>query len=282
MKLVRFGERGHEKPGMIDANGSIRDLSMQIEDFTADVLSPDGISRLQGLNPANLPLAPTGSRLGSAIATPGKFLCIGLNYRDHAAETGSKLPDYPMLFMKASSALNGPNDPIIMPRDSTHTDWEVELGAVIGRPAKYVSEADALNYVAGYCTVNDVSERHFQKNLSGQFTKGKSCDTYGPVGPWLVTSDEVPDPQDIALWCAVNGKRYQDGNTSNMIFTVAQIIAHLSSMMTLYPGDIISTGTPAGVGLGMKPEPVFLKTGDVVETCVEGLGTQKAVIEQDA
>ena len=282
MKLVRFGDHGAEKPGLVDGDGNIRDLSAHLTDIDGANLSPERLAQLAALDIASLPLVAGATRLGPCVANPGKVMCIGLNYKDHAAETGSALPEHPMLFMKANSAINGPHDDVVMPRGSVQTDWEVELAAVIGTPAKYVSEADALSHVAGYCILNDVSERHYQKNLSGQFTKGKSCDTYGPLGPWLVTADEIADPQNLSIWCEVNGKRMQDGTTSNMIFTVAQIIAHLSSMFTLHPGDIISTGTPAGVGLGIKPEPVFLKAGDVMRLGVEGLGVQQQTVRADA
>lgn len=282
MKLVRFGDHGAEKPGLVDGDGNIRDLSAHLTDLDGANLSPERLAQLAALDIASLPLVAGATRLGPCVANPGKVMCIGLNYKDHAAETGSALPEHPMLFMKANSAINGPHDDVVMPRGSVQTDWEVELAAVIGTPAKYVSEADALSHVAGYCILNDVSERHYQKNLSGQFTKGKSCDTYGPLGPWLVTADEIADPQNLSIWCEVNGKRMQDGTTSNMIFTVAQIIAHLSSMFTLHPGDIISTGTPAGVGLGIKPEPVFLKAGDVMRLGVEGLGVQQQTVRADA
>lgn len=282
MKLVRFGDAGAEKPGIVDDNGAIRDLSAHLTDFDGAALQPDALARLRTIDPQSLPLAPTGARIGACVPTPGKFMCIGLNYKDHAAETGSALPGHPMLFMKASSAMVGPNDDVVMPRGSTMTDWEVELGVVIGKAAKYVTKDNALDHVAGYCVINDVSERHYQKNLSGQFTKGKSCDTYGPVGPWLVTADDVADPQNLSLYCDINGKRMQDGTTANMIFDVATIIEHLSSMFTLHPGDIISTGTPAGVGLGMKPEPIFVKPGDVMELGVEGLGSQRQNVKQDA
>lgn len=281
MKLVRFGDVGSEKPGIVDADGAIRDLSAHVSDIDGAALQPAALDALRAIDIESLPLAPNNVRIGACVATPGKFMCIGLNYRDHAAETGSDLPSHPVLFMKANSAMVGPNDDIVMPRGSTQTDWEVELGVVIGKSAKYVTKENALDHVAGYCVINDVSERHFQKNLSGQFTKGKSCDTYGPVGPWLVTSDEVADPQKLALYCDINGKRMQDGTTADMIFDVATVIEHLSSMFTLHPGDIISTGTPAGVGLGMKPEPVFLTSGDVMELGVEGLGAQHQNVRQD-
>ncbi|MEM6729407.1 MAG: fumarylacetoacetate hydrolase family protein, partial [Pseudomonadota bacterium] len=253
MKLLRYGPAGEEKPGMLDASGTIRDLSGVVADIAGDVLSDGGLETLAAIDPATLPAVPGDPRIGPCVAGIGKFMCIGLNYSDHAAETGAAIPEHPILFMKANSAIAGPNDPVSMPRGSTSTDWEVELGVVIGTRAKYVSEAEALNHVAGYCVINDVSERHFQTGLTGQWTKGKSCDTFGPIGPWLVTRDEVPDPQNLAMSLDVNGARMQTGNTSTMIFSVSQIIAHLSALMTLEPGDVISTGTPPGVAMGMKP-----------------------------
>ena len=282
MKLVRYGDAGAEKPGLIDAEGNIRDLSDFVGDIAGDALSDEGQAKLRSLDPASLPLVAGNPRFGPCVGEIGKFMCIGLNYSDHAAETGAKIPDHPILFMKANSAVVGPNDDVLMPRGSSTTDWEVELGVVIGKPCKYVSEAEALDYVAGYCVINDVSERHFQAHMSGQWTKGKSCDTFGPTGPWLVTRDEVPDPQNLAMWLDVNGERRQTGNTKTMIFTVAQVIEHLSSLFTLHPGDVISTGTPPGVGLGMKPEPVYLNVGDVMTLGIEGLGEQRQSVGQDA
>ena len=281
MKLVRYGEAGAEKPGMIDAGGQLRDLSGHVADIAGDVLTDAGIARLAAIDPATLPAVSGAPRLGPCVGSIGKFMCIGLNYSDHAAETGAAIPDHPILFMKANSAVVGPNDDVVIPRGSTHSDWEVELGVVIGNAAKYVSVEDALDYVAGYCVVNDVSERHFQKDLTGQWTKGKSCDTFGPTGPWLVTRDEVPDPQALAMSLDVNGERRQTGNTSTMIFSVAEIISHLSQMFTLHPGDVISTGTPPGVGMGMKP-PTYLKAGDVMELEIEGLGRQRQSVAMDA
>ena len=280
MKLVRYGESGSEKPGLMDGD-TLRDLSGHIEDLNGTSLSDEVLSKLRSIDPSSLPVVEGNPRLGPCVGSIGKFLCIGLNYSDHAAETGADIPEHPILFFKANSAINGPNDDVVMPRGSTHSDWEVELGVVIGKTAKYVSKADALNHVAGYCVVNDVSERHFQGHLSGQWTKGKSCDTYGPPGPMLVTRDEIPDPQNLAMWLDVNGQRMQTGNTSTMIFTVAEIIEHLSHLFTLNPGDVISTGTPPGVGMGMKP-PVYLKTGDVMELEIEGLGRQRQTVRQDA
>lgn len=281
MKLVRYGEAGSEKPGMIDADGRLRDLSANVADISGDVLTDAGLAKLRAIDPFSLPLVDGEPRFGPCVGAIGKFMCIGLNYSDHAAETGAAIPEHPILFMKANSAIVGPNDTVVLPRGSTHSDWEVELGVVIGETAKYVSEEDALNYVAGYCVINDVSERHFQTGLTGQWTKGKSCDTFGPTGPWLVTRDEVPDPQALAMSLDVNGRRMQTGSTSTMIFSVAQIISHLSQMFTLHPGDVISTGTPPGVGMGMKP-PVYLKPGDVMELAIDGLGRQRQAVEMDA
>lgn len=282
MKLLRFGAPRAEKPGMIDAEGILRDLSGVVDDIAGDVLSDSGLDRLRALNPAELPVVEGSPRLGPCVGNIGKFCCIGLNYSDHAAETGAAIPEHPILFMKANSAIGGANDRVMMPRGSTQTDWEVELGVVIGTTAKYVSKEDALSHVAGYCVINDVSERHFQTKLTGQWTKGKSCDTFGPTGPWLVTRDAVADPQNLGMWLDVNGQRMQTGNTSTMIFGVAEIIEHLSALFTLHPGDVISTGTPPGVGLGMKPEPVFLKKGDVMTLGIDGLGEQRQEVGQDA
>ncbi len=281
MKLCRYGEPGKEKPGLIDDEGQIRDLSPHVGDISGDVLGDAGLERLRGIDVKTLSVVQTKPRFGPCVGGTGKFMCIGLNYSDHAAETGADIPEHPILFMKATSAIVGPNDDVVMPRGSTHTDWEVELGVVIGKKCKYVSEEDALDYVAGYCTINDVSERHFQAKISGQWTKGKSCDTFGPTGPWMVTRDEVEDPQNLDMWLDVNGKRMQNGNTKTMIFTVAQVISHLSQLFTLHPGDIISTGTPPGVGLGMKPEPVYLKEGDVMTLGIQGLGEQKQTVKAD-
>jgi len=282
MKLVRFGETGSEKPGLLDADGALRDLSGVVSDISGETLSDEGLAKLRSVDPASLPMVEGNPRLGPCVGDIGKFCCIGLNYSDHAAETGAAIPDHPILFMKANSAIVGPNDDVIKPRGSTHTDWEVELGVVIGKTAKYVKAADALDHVAGYCVINDVSERHFQTQLSGNWTKGKSCDTFGPTGPWLVTRDEIADPQNLAMHLDVNGKRMQTGNTNTMIFTVAQIIEHLSGLFTLHPGDVISTGTPPGVGMGMKPEPVYLNKGDVMELSIAGLGTQRQTVGEDA
>lgn len=279
MKLVRYGKAGEEKPGLIDADGNLRDLSRKIPDIRPDTLSQ--ISKLKKLEVSKLKKVPGKQRFGPCVGNIGKMMCIGLNYSDHAAETGSKIPENPILFMKATSAIIGANDTVSLPRGSKTTDWEVELGVVIGRKAKYVKEADALKYVAGYCICNDVSERTFQKSLSGQWTKGKSCDTFGPVGPWLVTRDEVKDPQDLNLTLDLNGKRMQTGNTTSMIFSVAKIIEHLSHLFTLHPGDVIATGTPPGVGMGIKPKPKFLKAGDVMELQIDGLGQQKQKVKMD-
>lgn len=281
MKLLRFGNIGEEKPGAIDSNGIIRDLSSIINDLNGQSIDDLTIERLRKINLKSLPAVSNNTRIGPCIGSVGKFLSIGLNYSDHAAETGLPIPEHPILFLKATSSIVGPNDTVYMPRGSTKSDWEVELGVIIGKKAKYVKESDALSYVAGYCIVNDVSEREFQTELSGQWTKGKSCDTYGPTGPWLVTRDEIPDPQRLSMSLDLNGKRMQDGNTKTMIFTVAQIIEHLSSLMTLYPGDLISTGTPPGVGMGIKPNPIFLKSGDIMELKIEHLGAQRQVVDQD-
>lgn len=281
MKLVRYGAVGQEKPGMIDSNGTLRDLSAHVADITGATIGDESIAKLRALDPNSLPAVDGSQRIGACVGDIGKFMCIGLNYADHAAETGADIPEHPILFMKANSAITGPNDDVVMPRGSTKTDWEVELGVVIGKAAKYVSEEDALEYVAGYCLCNDVSERHFQTSLTGQWTKGKSCDTFGPTGPWLVTRDEVEDPQNLDMWLDVNGARMQTGNTKTMIFTVAQVISHLSHLFTLHPGDVISTGTPPGVGMGIKPEPVYLKDGDVMELSIQGLGLQRQNVRAD-
>jgi 2-keto-4-pentenoate hydratase/2-oxohepta-3-ene-1,7-dioic acid hydratase in catechol pathway len=273
MKLLRYGNPGQEKPGLLH-DGQIRDLSGHVPDIAGDVLVPAGLARIGALDPASLPLVPGSPRLGPCVGQVGKFICIGLNYSDHAAESGMAVPTEPIIFMKASSAIVGPNDDIEIPKGSEKTDWEVELGVVIGRTAKHVSEADALSHVAGYCVVHDVSERAFQLERAGQWVKGKSCDTFGPIGPWLVTADEVPDPQNLPLWLEVDGKRYQNGNTRTMVFSVAQLVSYLSDFMSLRPGDIISTGTPPGVGLGQKP-PIFLCAGQRIRLGVEGLGEQQ-------
>lgn len=282
MKLLRYGPIGAEKPGLLDNAGLLHDLSAHVDDITGNTLDDATLARLRALDPADLPVVEGEQRIGACVGNIGKFLCIGLNYSDHAAETGAEIPKHPILFFKANSAIVGPYDDVVMPRGSEQTDWEVELGVVIGKEAKYVSKENALEYVAGYCIVNDVSERHYQANLTGQWTKGKSCDTFGPTGPWLVTRDEVGDPQNLAMNCDVNGKRMQTGNTKTMIFTVAEIIEHLSQLFTLHPGDVITTGTPPGVGLGIKPEPIFLKKGDLMDLTIEGLGHQRQKVDQDA
>ncbi len=282
MKLLRYGQTGAEKPGLIDNDGNIRDLSAHIDDINGHMLGDTSLDKLRALDPASLPLVNGEQRFGACVNNVGKFMCIGLNYSDHAAETGSKIPAHPILFMKATSAIIGPNDRVMIPRNSSATDWEVELGVVIGKACKYVEPDEALDYVAGYCVANDVSERHFQAKLTGQWTKGKSCDTFGPIGPWLVTRDEIADPQSLDMTLDINGERRQTGNTKTMIFSVAECIAHLSQLMTLHPGDVISTGTPPGVGLGMKPKPVYLKEGDVMDVWIDGLGQQRQTVGQDA
>jgi ureidoglycolate lyase len=279
MKLLRFGGAGKERPGILGDDGIIRDLSSHCDDIDGSVLSPESLNRLRALDLAELPAVAPDVRLGTPIAGIGKMMCIGLNYFDHAAETGMEPPDHPILFLKANSAIIGPNDNVELPRGSKAGDWEVELGVVIGRTAKYVSEGEALTHVAGYTIVNDVSERNYQTGLSGQWTKGKSCDTFGPTGPWLVTADEIEDPQNLEMHLDLNGERMQTGNTETMIFSVAQIIAHLSTLFTLYPGDVISTGTPPGVGMGRKP-PLYLKPGDVMTLEIEHLGTQSQLVVQ--
>lgn len=274
MKLLRFGLPGQEQPGLLDSSGQIRSLVGVVDDIAGAALSAASLERLRGLDEQSLPLVKQPVRIGPCVARVGKMMCIGLNYAEHAAETGAKLPTEPVLFMKATSAICGPYDEVHIPRGSTQTDWEVELGVIIGDAAKYVREADALSYVAGYCVSHDVSEREFQKERGGQWTKGKSCDTFGPIGPWLVTKDEVPDPQNLRLWLDVDGQRRQDGSTRTMIFGVKQLVSYLSQFFTLHPGDIISTGTPSGVGMGCKP-PVFLRAGQSVRLSVEGLGEQQ-------
>ncbi|MEC8870586.1 MAG: fumarylacetoacetate hydrolase family protein [Pseudomonadota bacterium] len=277
MKLLRYGSVGNEKPGLLDQDGSIRDLSSVINDIDGETLSPRSIEQLSGIEPESLPTVAGEPRLGTCVGNISKLVCIGLNYSDHAKESGMAIPTEPIVFMKAISAISGPNDNIELIRGSEKTDWEVELGIVIGSHTKYVTEDDALDHVAGYCVVNDISERHWQLERQGNWTKGKSGDTYGPVGPWMVTRDEVPNPQALDLWLKVNGKTMQDGNTDTMIFGVKTIVSYLSQCMSLQPGDVIATGTPPGVGQGMNP-PVFLKAGDEVETSVAGLGTQKQTV----
>ena len=279
MKFLRYGPRGAEKPGVLDADGSIRDLSGLVGDISGAVLT--NLGRFADLDINSLPLVEGDPRLGACVAGTGKFMCIGLNYADHAAESGLDVPSEPVLFMKATSAICGPNDPIIIPRNSVKTDWEVELGFVIGKAAKYVDEASALDHVAGYCVINDVSEREYQIERQGNWTKGKSCDNFGQTGPYLVTPDEVDDPQNLSMWLEVNGERVQDGSTTTMVYGVAHLVSYLSQFMTLEPGDIVSTGTPPGVGLGFKP-PRYLKAGDTVELGISGLGRQKHICIADA
>ena len=278
MKLLRHGPKGHEKPAMLDAQGRVRDLSGVIADLRAEMLTPEGLAPLRALDPASLPLVAEPGRIAPPWSGMGKFICVGLNYADHAAESGMPVPAEPVLFTKHTSTVIGCNDPVVMPQGSVKTDWEVELGVVIGRRARYVSEADALSHVAGYCVVNDISEREYQIERGGTWDKGKGCDTFGPVGPWLVTSDEVADPQQLAMWLDVNGKRYQNGSTRTMVFGVAQLVSYISRFMTLYPGDLISTGTPPGVGMGCKPVPVFLKKNDKIRLGIEGLGEQNQTV----
>jgi 2-keto-4-pentenoate hydratase/2-oxohepta-3-ene-1,7-dioic acid hydratase in catechol pathway len=277
MKLLRWGPAGREKPGLLDGSGRIRDLSGVVDDIAGAVLEPAGLARLAALDPAALPEVPGRPRIGPCVGQVGKFICIGLNYSDHAEESGMAVPPEPIVFMKATSAICGPDDGIEIPQGSEKTDWEVELGVVIGKPAKYVSQAEALSHVAGYCVVNDVSERAFQAERSGQWTKGKSADTFGPIGPWLVTADEVSDPQDLHLWLEVDGRRFQDGSTRTMVYGVAYLVSYLSQFMSLQPGDVISTGTPPGVGMGMKP-PVYLRPGQTVRLGIDGLGEQTQMV----
>jgi 2,4-didehydro-3-deoxy-L-rhamnonate hydrolase len=274
MKLVRFGKAGEEHPGIVDRDGKIRDLSGVVDDIGGNALAPESLARIRAIDPASLPLVPGTPRLGPCVGRVGKFMAIGLNYSDHAAESNMPVPKEPVLFMKATSCICGPNDDIVVPRGAEKVDWEVELGIVIGRDAKYVTEADALSYVAGYCVVHDVSERAYQLEGTGQWTKGKSADTFGPLGPWLVTADEVPDPQNLDLWLEVDGKRRQQGSTKTMIFGVAHLVSYLSRYMSLQPGDVITTGTPPGVGHGQKP-PVYLRVGNEVRLGVDRLGEQK-------
>lgn len=274
MKLLRYGEKGAERPGLLDADGGIRDLGDEIDDIGPRTLGRETLDRLRALDPATLPRIEGRPRIGPCVAAPGKFICVGLNYSDHAEESGMPMPEEPVLFMKATSAVSGPDDPILIAPGSVKTDWEVELGFVIGRAVKNVPEANALDHVAGYCTVNDVSERAFQLDGTGQWVKGKSYDSFGPIGPWLVTTDEIADPQSLPLWLEVNGHRYQDGNTKTMVFTVPFLVSYVSRFMSLQSGDIITTGTPPGVGLGLKP-PTYLKPGDTMALGIEGLGEQR-------
>jgi ureidoglycolate lyase len=279
LKLLRYGPKGQERPGILDSQGRIRDLSGVMSDIAGDALLPEGLQRLARQEIEKLPIVQGAPRLGPCVGKVGKFVCIGLNYADHAAESNLPIPKEPIIFMKATSAIIGPNDEVEIPRKSQKTDWEVELGIVIGKPAKYVSESAAMEHVAGYCVVNDVSEREFQIERGGQWDKGKGCDTFGPIGPWLVTRDEIADPNNLAMWLEVDGKRYQNGSTKTMIFNVPFLVHYLSQFMSLQPGDVISTGTPPGVGMGQKPNPVYLKAGQVMKLGIEGLGeqTQKTV-----
>ena len=279
MKLLRFGEMGQEKPGILDSNGNIRDLSGHISDINGETISEDGLNKISSIDQMSLPIVPEGTRLGACVGSIGKFLCIGLNYSDHAAESGMPVPKEPILFSKATSAVVGPNDDVEIPRNSVETDWEVELGIIIGKKAKYITEENVEEYIAGYCVVNDVSEREFQLKKEGQWTKGKSCDTFGPTGPYLVTKDEIPDVQNLNMFLDVNGKRMQNGSTKTMIFSVNYIVYYLSQFMSLNPGDVIATGTPPGVGGGMKP-PVFLKAGDKMTLGIDGLGEQNQTCVQ--
>ncbi|OLL27956.1 ureidoglycolate lyase [Burkholderia sp. SRS-W-2-2016] len=274
MKLLRYGPKGQEKPGLLDAQGKLRDLSKVVGDIDGAVLSDESLAKLRALDPATLPLVEGNPRLGPCVARIGKFICIGLNYADHAAESNLPVPAEPVIFNKWTSAISGPNDDIEIPRGSKKTDWEVELGVVIGKAAKYVDEANALEHVAGYCVINDVSEREWQIERGGTWDKGKGFDTFGPIGPWMVTRDEVADPQNLNLWLEVDGHRYQNGSTKTMIFSVAKVVSYVSQCMSLQPGDVISTGTPPGVGMGVKPNPVYLKAGQTVRLGIEGLGEQ--------
>jgi len=274
MKLLRVGAKGAEKPAILAEDGTIRDLSGIVGDIGGTTLTPEGLAKIRAVDIGVLPKLDAGERIGPCVANVGKFICIGLNYADHAAETGAAIPAEPIIFMKATSAIIGPNDDVIIPKNAIKPDWEVELGIIIGQEARYVDEADAMDHVAGYCVVNDVSERHFQTERGGQWDKGKGCDTFGPIGPWLVTRDEVADPQNLSLWLEVDGHRYQDGSTKTMIFGVANVVSYVSQFMSLQPGDIITTGTPPGVGMGVKPNPVWLQPGNVMHLGIEGLGEQ--------
>jgi 2-keto-4-pentenoate hydratase/2-oxohepta-3-ene-1,7-dioic acid hydratase in catechol pathway len=278
MKLMRYGPKGNEKPALVDSQGRVRDLSRLTPDIHASMLTPDGLRKLADVDVESLPLVANPGRIAPPYSGMGKFICVGLNYADHAAESGMPVPAEPVLFTKAISALVGCNDAVVLPQGSVKGDWEVELGVVIGAPARYVSEADAMKHVAGYCVVNDISEREYQLERGGTWDKGKGCDTFGPVGPWLVTADEISDPQDLDMWLEVNGKRFQNGSTRTMVFGVAQLVSYVSRFMTLYPGDLISTGTPPGVGMGCKPSPVYLKPGDVMRLSIAGLGEQTQTV----
>ncbi|EPG9694848.1 fumarylacetoacetate hydrolase family protein [Klebsiella aerogenes] len=281
MKLLRFGNPGSERPGVLDNDGRLRDLSQYISDLRGDALLPESLARLRQLDLFSLPLVEGNPRIGACVGGIGKFICIGLNYADHAAETGADIPQEPVVFSKWTSAVVGPNDNVIIPRGSQKTDWEVELGVVIGKGGRYIDERDAMQHIAGYCVINDVSEREYQIERGGTWDKGKGCDTFGPTGPWLVTADEIPDPNALNLWLEVDGKRYQDGNTRTMIFKVPYIISYLSRFMSLQPGDVISTGTPPGVGMGQKPQPVYLRAGQTIRLGIEGLGEQQQLTVED-
>lgn len=278
MRLLRYGAKGQEKPAVLDDKEQIRDLSSIVSDIDSTTLAENVISIVKEIDVTKLPIVPKTERIGPCVGRVGKFICIGLNYKDHAKETGAVIPKEPVIFNKWTSAIIGPNDNVLLPRGSTHTDWEVELGVVIGKQGKYINEADALSFVAGYCVVNDISEREYQTQRGGTWDKGKGCDTFGPIGPWLVTADEIPDPQKLQLWLEVDGKRHQHGNTDDMIFSVKQIISYVSQFMSLQPGDIISTGTPSGVGLGMKPTPMYLKSGQRIRLGIEKLGIQEQLV----
>jgi 2-keto-4-pentenoate hydratase/2-oxohepta-3-ene-1,7-dioic acid hydratase in catechol pathway len=280
MKLVRFGAAGAERPGLVTADGGVADLSGVIPDLALDALGSESLARVRAADASKLPRAAAGVRLGSCVGQVGKFIAIGLNYADHAAETGARIPSEPIVFMKATSCIVGPNDTVLKPRGSTKLDWEVELGVVIGKVARYVSEAEAAAHIAGYCVINDISERAFQLERGGQWDKGKGCDTFGPLGPWLVTPDEVGDPGNLSMWLDVNGTRRQNGSTRTMIFKPHFLVSYLSQFMSLHPGDVITTGTPPGVGMGIKPDPIFLGSGDVMELGIEKLGRQRQVVAQ--
>jgi ureidoglycolate lyase len=274
MKLLRVGAKGAEKPAILHSDGTYRDLSSIVPDLKGDALTPAGIAKIRAADPGKLPVLDAKLRIGPCVGFTGKFICVGLNYADHAAETGAAIPAEPILFQKATSAIMGPNDTVVIPKNSKKPDWEVELAIVIGKEARYIEEKDALDHIAGYCVCNDLSERHFQSERGGQWTKGKSADTFGPIGPWLVTPDEVPDPQNLKMWLEIDGHRYQDGNTKTMIFGVKHVVSYISQFMSLQPGDVISTGTPPGVGMGIKPEPIWLKPGNKIRLGIEGLGEQ--------